>query len=62
MIKKTMAFLFALGLGASYAFAAGDVTQCYSECGQKVANCRAHLGGSPICEDLYGHCLSNCQQ
>ncbi|MBR7636545.1 hypothetical protein [Janthinobacterium lividum] len=62
MIKKTMAFLFALGLSASYAFAAGDVTQCYSECGQKAANCRAHLGGSPICEDLYGHCLSNCQQ
>ncbi|CAM3083527.1 hypothetical protein [Janthinobacterium lividum] len=62
MIKKTMAFLFALGLSASYAFAASDVTQCYSECGQKVANCRAHLGGSPICEDLYGHCLSNCQQ
>jgi len=39
MVKKTGAFLFALGLSASYAFAAGDVSQCYMECGQKVARC-----------------------
>ena len=62
MIKKTAAFLFALGLSASYAFAAGDVSQCYMDCAQKVANCQAHLGGSPICADLYDHCLANCQK
>ena len=43
MIKKSMAFLFALGLSASYAFAAGDVTQCIAS-GEKVANCGRTLG------------------
>ena len=62
MFKKTTAFLFALGLSASYAFAAGDVSQCYMDCGTKVANCRASLGSSPICTDLYDHCLANCQK
>ncbi|MFZ4876147.1 hypothetical protein ACL9RI_13765 [Janthinobacterium sp. Mn2066] len=62
MIKKAGAFLFALGLSASYAFAAGDVSQCYMECGQKVARCQASLGGSPICSDMYDHCLANCQK
>ena len=62
MIKKTTAFLFTLGLSASWALAAGDVSQCYMDCGQKVASCQAHLGGSPICTELYDHCLANCQK
>lgn len=61
MIKKTTAFLFALGLSASYAFAGND---CTLECAIRANTCSGGMPGSassPICEMIYKHCIEQCK-
>ncbi|MBB3119164.1 hypothetical protein FHS03_002215 [Massilia violacea] len=56
MLKK-IAFIFALGLSASYAMAAGF---CEPQCAEKLAFCNAHGKPPSLCSGEYSMCMYRC--
>ncbi|AKU22499.1 hypothetical protein MJ904_11440 [Massilia sp. MB5] len=56
MLKK-IAFIFALGLSASYAMAAGS---CEGQCAEKFAFCNAHGKPPGLCSMEYRNCIDRC--
>ena len=58
-MKKITAFIFTLGLSASYAFAADN--SCYS-CEADLQECKMMYGdSSPFCSHNYQACLTSCE-
>jgi len=57
-MKKIAAFIFTLGLSASYAIASD--TSCYS-CEEELRECQMMYGDrSPFCTSSYKGCLRAC--
>ncbi len=57
MLKK-LAFIFALGLSASYAMAAGS---CELQCAEKQAFCQMRGIPYSICSFEYRNCIDRCE-
>lgn len=56
MLKK-IAFIFALGLSASYAMAAGS---CEAQCTEKFDLCNARGTPPGLCSFEYRNCVDRC--
>jgi hypothetical protein len=58
-MKKTLKlFLFALGLGASFAYAAPNYNTCMNQCLYELNAC--HASGSKTCSGAYATCIGDC--
>jgi len=57
-MKKIAAFIFTLGLSASYAMA--ETNNCYV-CEEELTECKMIYGSnSPLCRSNYQACLKTC--
>ena len=63
MFKKLGFFLFAMGVGASYAIAGGGEPECYAQCSAEYDQCVENRPqSSAVCTRIMSICNKSCEQ